>query len=914
VTEPLPGRASLTTVHVVPHTHWDREWYRPFQSFRMQLVELVDQVLEMLATDPRFSFTLDGQLATVDDYLAVRPEAEDRIREFVQAARLAIGPWQILMDEFLCSGETMIRNLEMGMRRAAKLGGAMQVGYLPDMFGHVAQMPQLLRGVGIETAVLWRGVPAAIDGHRFTWSAPDGSSVSTEYLAEGYGNAAHLFALPGRLTDKLPLLRDLLHPFFGDDPLLAMYGSDHTAPRRDLMAVVDELNEGAGGYQLQVDTLAEYVAATRDHRTTLEWHGELRSSARANMLMGVNSARIDLKQATGRAERLLERYAEPMQALWGDPDAWPAAYLDLAWRRLIENSAHDSICGCSIDAVVSQVLVRYAEAEQIARGLADRAARRVAADVPGDGFAILNPSPAERSGLVELSLPIPEDWEAVALELGDGRSVPTQELGRNERAVWTTEMSGREVSLIRRRIHGRELFGRHLVAFSLDEPEKGRRLTLEVDDDPTGWFDVDDMLEALEIAAAAAPDARWRVRVLAVARRRLVASVPVPGLGWAGVRPVDAEITVDEPVHAADDRMSNGLLTVTLAPDGTLRLEAADGTVLTGVGRLADGGDEGDSYNYAPPRVDTLIEVPIAIESALEEGGPLRGIIRVVRTYRWPLGTDDGSRASTTADVRIDLTCELRAGEPFVRLGLAFDNPAADHRLRLHVPLAREAGASAAEGQFAVIERTAEQDAGHGEVPLPTYPARTFVSAGGAAVLSRHIVEYELLEGRELAITVLRATGLISRNENALREEPAGPQIPTPQGQCRGPWQFELAVMPHSGAWSEAGVLAATERYRHDFLLAPGSAPTSAELPAPSAGLELTGDGVTFSSLRRREGWLELRIACESAEPQEAIVRGSFLEAREVDLRGESGVGLSVGGGLLRLPLGAWQIRTVQLR
>ena len=122
MTEPLPGRASLTTVHVVPHTHWDREWYRPFQSFRMQLVELVDQVLEMLAADPRFSFTLDGQLATVDDYLAVRPEAEDRIREFVQAGRLAIGPWQILMDEFLCSGETMIRNLEMGTRRATELG------------------------------------------------------------------------------------------------------------------------------------------------------------------------------------------------------------------------------------------------------------------------------------------------------------------------------------------------------------------------------------------------------------------------------------------------------------------------------------------------------------------------------------------------------------------------------------------------------------------------------------------------------------------------------------------------------------------------------------------------------------------------------------------------------------------------
>ena len=903
----------MTTMHLVPHTHWDREWYRPFQTFRMQLVELVDQVLEMLAADPRFAFALDGQLATVDDYLAIRPEAEEQIRQFVTSGRLAIGPWQILMDEFLCSGETMIRNLEMGMRRAAELGGAMEVGYLPDMFGHVAQMPQLLRGVGIDNAVVWRGVPAAIDRHRFTWCAPDGSSVATEYLAEGYGNAAYLFALPGRLVDKLPLLHRSLQPFFGDDPLLAMYGSDHTAPRRDLMAVVDELNAGAG-YELKVDTLAEYAADTRGEDDGPRWRGELRSSARANMLMGVNSARIDLKQATGRAERALERYAEPMQALWGDPDAWPTAYLDLAWRRMIENSAHDSICGCSIDPVVSQVLVRYAEAEQVAYGLADRAARRVASGIPADGFAILNPSPFERRGMVELSLLIPEAWKAVVLELGDGTRVPTQELDRNERAVWVAELSGREVSLIGRRIHGRELFGRHLVAFGVSEVEGTSELTLEVDDDPTGWFDVDEMLHAVELEAEAAPDQPWRVRVVAVARRRILAEVPVPALGWAAVRAVDGSTAVEQPVEASDHRLSNGLLTASVAANGTLRLEAADGAVLDGVGRLVDGGDEGDSYNYAPPARDALIDEPVGVERTLAEGGPLRAVIRVLRTYRWPRGLRDGGRGSETNEVRVTVSCELRAGEPFVRLSVAFENPSEDHRLRLHVPLATEAISSAAEGQFAVVERSGEPEGGHGELPLPTYPARTFVSAGGAAVLSRHVVEYELLEGRELAITLLRATGLISRNENTYREEPAGPQIATPDGQCRGPWQFELAVMPHSGSWADAGVLDAAERYRHELLVAPGGASASSELPAPAPGLELLGRGVILSSLRRRDGWLELRVACEADLPQEALVRGAFTQAREVDLRGEPGAGLSVTEGLLRLSLDAWQIRTVQLR
>src|ERR671916_576638 len=205
----MPHRspAGPTTVHLVPHTHWDREWYRPFQSFRMQLVDLVDRVLEMLETEPEFAFTLDGQLATVDDYLA-------------------IGPWQILMDEFLVSGETLVRNLEMGWRRAEDFGGPMRVGYLPDMFGHIAQMPQLLRSAGIGDAVVWRGVPGAVDRHAFRWESPDGSWVRAEYLPAGYGNAASMFAVPERLDAAAARFAAWSEPWFGDDPVLAMYGTD----------------------------------------------------------------------------------------------------------------------------------------------------------------------------------------------------------------------------------------------------------------------------------------------------------------------------------------------------------------------------------------------------------------------------------------------------------------------------------------------------------------------------------------------------------------------------------------------------------------------------------------------------------------------------------------------------------------
>jgi hypothetical protein len=183
-------------LHLVPHTHWDREWYEPFQRFRLRLVDLVDGVLDRAEADPRFCFTFDGQTAMLEDYLEIRPEAEPRIKALVATGQLAVGPWRILSDEFLVSGETLVRNLEAGVDRAERFGQTMAVGYLPDEFGHAAQVPQLLRLAGFGHAAVWRGVPAAIDRHRFTWSAPDGSSVRTEYLVGGYGNAAGLFTYP----------------------------------------------------------------------------------------------------------------------------------------------------------------------------------------------------------------------------------------------------------------------------------------------------------------------------------------------------------------------------------------------------------------------------------------------------------------------------------------------------------------------------------------------------------------------------------------------------------------------------------------------------------------------------------------------------------------------------------------------
>ena len=666
----------MRRVSIVPHTHWDREWYAPFQTFRMRLVELLDGLIPQLESDPDYRhFLLDGQMAVIDDYLAIRPQAEVRLRQLALGGRVAMGPWYILMDEFLVSGETIIRDMEVGLARAATFGGAMDIGYLPDMFGHIAQMPQLLAQFGFEHAVVWRGVPAAVDRSAFWWEAPDGSKVRAEYLVSGYSNGEVLPDTGSALLEQISKWEAEYAPLLADLPILWMNGTDHLMPQPWLGRVVAEARALTHDLDISVTSLAEHVHTAPTSGLPV-YRGELRSGARANLLMGVASNRVDVRQAAARVERSLERIAEPLSALLLPADEWPEAFLEMAWLEVIRNAAHDSICACSHDDVCLAVLHRYAEAGQIADGLIARTLRAVGRHAPVAGPVIVNPSARARWGR------------------RDRRCAHTR---RGHTALWV----GGVRSAARERAGG-----------------------------PRGGHGP---------------------------RQRACA-----GRGRRGAR------------HSRSARCLGWV------PSSTV----------------------------ATPATPTTTARPHTSCSSTRRTRRLRRCWRRVRSwprcssrpdYTWPQRLDSTGAREGAVDVEVRTTLELRAGERFVRVTVAFDNRCDDHRVRAHFPLPSPAGISRAECAFTIVERGLTAEGGPHEPGLPTFPSRRFVQAGGLTLAHEGLLEYELVDvdgdgAHTLALTLLRASRFLSRGPMVSRPHPAGPEHELLGSQARGSHELRYVV------------------------------------------------------------------------------------------------------------------------
>ncbi len=785
----------MPTYHVIPHTHWDREWYLSFEHFRVRLVHMMDDLLDILEQRSDFeSFTLDGQTIVVDDYLEVRPEARERISRHVREGRLHVGPWYVLPDEFLVSGEAIVRNLMRGRAAARRMGRSMDVGYIPDSFGHIAQMPQILQGFGMSTAVVWRGFGGepGQEPSEYRWRAPDGSDVLMEHLSDlGYSGAYFNSTDPDDVRDRFDAFRSRIDDRALTSERLVLSGGDHHWPYEELPEAVRLLNESSDGdVEVRQSSLPRFMDALQEGAGGRELpvvHGEMRFGYRwaFNVTGGVYSSRMYLKQANAAGQRLLERYLEPMNALavlrGGRSQS---ALIRLGWTYLLQNHPHDSICGCSIDAVHREMMTRFEKLTELGQGVESFAWESLAGEhreerdelvTRGDDarITIFNPSPFHRSDVVEFDVdffrrpvvvglnpdvetaePLPP-VEGFVLEHADGRRIPFEIVGRRE-----------EFGLALKRFDypSQSIVDRFRVRAALhDLPPLGLR-TLRVErEDETSQPLGDETSQPLREEA---------------------------------LRTRERSIENEHVMVEADDR---GRFFVT---------DKARDQRFGPIGVLEDGGDEGDEYNYSPPTHDRVLRSDGREVSVSASGTALRAELSVSGTWNLPAGlnADRTGRSDETAPASFTTAAVLTPFSRHVTFETVIDNTVRDHRLRVLVGTGCRTNTHHADGQFAVVTRKqcAYDPADFSiEVPAAVAPMQRFVTVDdgrrAAALIAVGLPEYELKHdsGGVLALTLLRCTGELARG--ALNWRPggrAGWKNATPDAQCIGRHQFRWAFLP----------------------------------------------------------------------------------------------------------------------
>ncbi len=784
---------------VVPHTHWDREWYCPLEHFQLMLGSVVDEVLDTLERDPEFtSFTLDGQAIVLEDYLAVRPENESRLRALIAADRIEVGPSYVLPDEFLVGGEALVRNLLIGRAVCERFGGRPSpAGYLPDSFGHPLQLPQILAGFGIRSFLFSRGLGDEFDdlGVAFNWTAPDGSAVLALQLLADYSNFANIAGA----DDAEARVRVLLERFgealerAGAHQVVLCNGTDHRRIQPEMPTVCAELERRVPGSAFAIARYGDYVSALRT-REPPSWTGELLGSRLWNVLRGVNSARLYLKQANERAEqRLLS--VETLTALCALSAGrrFPLEDFTFAWRELLKCQPHDSICGCSCDEVHRDMLVRYTSLDRTLDILSADAVRAFAGpDGPG-WTGLLNPLPFARSALLRLE--------------------------------------GADPMLV------------DLAGFEA---------------------------RTLELAPAQARTPR------------------------------------------EGDRIESDRFRVQAATDGTLAIDdLSSGRRYVGLHALEDEVDIGDLYNFCPVDGAGVWRCSDATSRVLSEG-PLCWELEVSCHGDLPAGVDASLRpVAETVPLSVTTVIRLVSGSGRIEFVTTIDNAAKDHRLRVVFPVGDAPGSVRAEGQFAVVHRPIEPPEPRTEwcePPDPTQHTAGAVALGPIALLTRGLPEYEaraVADGSELCLTMLRCVGLISRPSGAIRTRPlgAGPQLPTPEGQCLGRHVVEYALRLGAEELDDVALLRASQDYRCPVLVLP-----------PGVGFEppvaLEGE-VVFSCLKGAEdgNGLVLRVFNPSSEATTARLIGPVtVERVRLDEAGESAVASEV------VEVGPSEIATLRLR
>lgn len=874
------------TVHVVPHSHWDREWYFTTSRSKIYLMHDLKKVLEQLEKEnPYESFILDGQASLLDDYLKWRPQDKARIEKLVQQGKLIIGPWYTQTDQLVISGESIVRNMLYGMKICEAFGDYMNVGYVPDSFGQAASMPQIYREFGISDTMFWRGVSDDDVAHtEYKWRGEDGSVVNVYQIPSGYYIGG---AIPEREAD----LAEFLHqePFkttwgrSSTDQVYFPNGFDQAPVRENLPELVDQMNElYQDEYELQFSTIEKYIAAVKERQPELEEiAGELINGKLMRIHKTIFSSRPDLKALNTKIQHYLVNVMEPVLTMAMQLGfEYPVETVKEIWKLMFENAAHDSIGSCVSDTTNEDVYMRYKQARDISMNLVELTLRQISTAINNPRaqeitFTLFNTYDTIRDGVVEAEVYLPQQNFAILDRAGN--SLPYTILELIDQTEYVLNQ-GNVLNQVKE-IYLPEKVYKAKIAFETTE---------------------------------------------------------VPSMGYTQLT-IDLKGDSSAPIQElSSDTIENEHYRITINKNGSLDiLDKANEVLYQNQGIIEENGDDGDSFNYSPPVKDWVISSSEAEPQATIKQSAIYQSVRVEFLLAVPKDLTERAEQKASAKLPITLEIALKKGSPLLDFKLTVENQNVDsHRVCVLFDTGIASKFSIADQQFGTLQRPvvfekemalweANKDQWN-EQPIAIETCQSFAGlfdeGRGVAVMPKGVREYEIIGEQfdTIRLTIFRTYGFMGKENLMYRPGRASGEtvIATPDAQCHKTMSFEFSVVYFAEGFDQANVaqlakqaVTPIEVYQYaEFLnsrLIFTLGDVEQTLPASFSLLSITGN-LTLSVLKKAEdrpGYiLRLYNGLLEEEGRAAIsFKHPIKTAEKVDLKEKTKEPLSINNDTIEL-------------
>jgi alpha-mannosidase len=862
------------TIYYYSGTHWDREWYQTFQGFRYRLVGIMNELLDVLESDPEFRvFHLDGQTIPLEDYMEIEPANRERLARMIAGKRIEIGPWYVMPDELLLSGESLIRNLMRGHAIGRDWGAEVwKFGNVCDVFGHIAQLPQIFQGFGIRYAMVGRGTNEHSCPAHFRWQSPDGSELIAFKLPDdkGYGSFYQLVisrlgeaGLDSEAAEKL--VRNYIDHERTRSPIpvtLVMDSFDHEPLHKETPQYLDLIRRLYPEAEVKHVSLTEMggeLEAYKDGMPVIM--GELYEPAKVkasyiHLITHTLSSRYPLKQANDQCQTLLEKWVEPLAAI-AALEGYPiqSSYVEMAYKYLLANHAHDSICGCSIDQVHKDMEYRFDQVKGIAHQIIgdvqakERLFRHTGNRSDHAGAAAL--SGAEGTATTVEDHPEASEGTATTVEARPGAPEATSVPPSGDDLIlrlWNPLPFPRSEVITADIDFPRDYPYRYQEPFGYEEKNSFRILDFLGNEIPYG-------LVSMRRGYIIRHHGQHQRRV---DRHTVSLKVELPAMGTAEYRvvPFDRASRYLASLSSHPREAENEYIRLRICDDGTLSiLDKRSQRNYEGLCGYLDDGEIGDGWYHANPAEDRLVSsqgTACSIERI--ENSPSRTVFRVTLQMRVPKQTDWGthgiSRSEEYATLAIVSRIGLSQGEAAVDIETTVDNTARDHRLRLMLPTGINTSKYDVNQAFAFVERRTgvrEDTADWKECDVPEKQTGGIVAKrhpggeGLAFISAAGIHECAGLddEAGTLAVTLFR-----SFRKTVMTNGEEG-------GQLLGNLYFKYRLSVFGSGTSCADLIREQDKLqagvRHiSYPAAPGYAPA-----VPHSYFQLTGSDICLSVIKR---------------------------------------------------------------